>query len=103
MRSRNGPTLPEPLAQQPLEIRNRRLQTLAQRDLRLPAELLARKRDVRLALARVVRGQRPVHECRTRARQVEDGLGQFDHGELAGIAEVHRAGEALGRLHQAQV
>ena len=85
-----------------LEIRNGRLQPLPQRDVRLPAELLARERDIRLTLARIVGRQRSVHELRARARQVEDRLGQFDHGELAGIAEVDRAGEPLGRLHQAQ-
>jgi hypothetical protein len=34
--------------------------------------------------------------------RVADGFGKLDHRELAGIAEVHRADESAGGLHQAQ-
>jgi len=89
------------LRQHPLEIRNRRLQPLPQRDPGLPAKLLASQSNIRLALARVVSGQRPIDEIRTGSGQVADRFGQFDHGELARVTEVQRAGETLGAVHQA--
>ena len=33
--------------------------------------------------------------------EVADGLGEFDHGEFAGVAEVDGAGDVVGAVHQA--
>ena len=35
-----------------------------------------------------------------RASEGFDGLGQLNHGEFAGVAEVDRAGEVVGHVHQ---
>jgi len=35
-----------------------------------------------------------------RAGQLQDGLGQRNHGELDGVAEVHRPGQVVGAVHQ---
>ena len=40
-------------------------------------------------------------EFRFRASEGFDGLGQLNHSELAGVAEVDRAGEVFGHVHQA--
>src|SRR5690349_13042589 len=45
-------------------------------DLWLPAQDLARERDVGLALLRIVGGQRLVDDLRLRPRDLDDGLGQ---------------------------
>ena len=73
-----------------------RFEALLQRDLRLPAQMLAGQGDVGLALARIVLGQRldrssfdfePVSSITM--------LGQLADGELAGIAEIDRAGDLV--------
>ncbi len=88
-------------SEQPLKIGNRRLQPRAQRHLGRPPQVLTGQGDVRLALARVVLRQGLMHQCRARAGQILHRLGQFQHGELTGIAQVHRPGQIIGTVHQA--
>lgn len=51
-----------PVAQQLVEISDRLRQTVAQRDLRLPAQLFFRPRDIGLALPWIIRRQRHIHD-----------------------------------------
>ena len=57
--------------------------------------------DVGTALQGVVFGQRMLFDCRCRAGHGDDLFGQFQNGEFAGIAQVHRPGDGVGRRHQA--
>src|SRR5215213_11723825 len=63
---------------------------LAELDLRLPAQLLARERDVGLAHLRVVGRERLVDDLRARARDLDDLLGELEQRELVRIADVDR-------------
>src|SRR6187200_3193053 len=65
-------------------------QPLVQLDLRLPAEDLARARDVRLAHLRVVDRQRLVEDLARRAGRREDRLRELEDRVLARVADVHR-------------
>ena len=82
------------------KIRNRLAQSILQGNLRLPAQLLAGQRNVRLPLARIVGRQRLGDEGRFRSRHVDDHLGEPADGELAGIAEIDRAGDVVAAFHQ---
>src|SRR5215208_4759107 len=66
----------------------RAAQAFLEVDLRRPAQDLLRPRDVGPPLLRVVLGQRLVDDLARRARQPDDGLGELEDGELAGVAEV---------------
>src|SRR5918995_7354842 len=59
----------------------RPLQAVFELDRRLPSEHLARAGDVRLALLRVVLGQRLVDDLARGARDAQDRLGEFEDGE----------------------
>ena len=64
---------------------------LLQIDLRLPAEHLARTRDVGAPDLRVVGRQRFEHDLARRARHLDDGLRELEHRHLViGVAEVDR-------------
>ena len=63
---------------------------------RLPAEQVAGQGDVGPALGRVVDRQRLEHDLRRRAGDLEHELGQLEHRELAGVADVDRPG-VVGR------
>src|SRR6476469_327510 len=68
----------------------RALESLAELDLRLPAEQPLRERDVGLALRGVVGGARLERDLRRRARHVDHGLGELEDRELVRVADVHR-------------
>src|SRR3954452_7885100 len=57
---------------------------------RLPAEHLARARDVRLAHLRVVDGECFEHDFALRRGDADDGLGELEQGRLGWISEVDR-------------
>src|SRR5919201_4339140 len=65
-------------------------QTLLELDLGLPAEHLARARDVRLPYLGIVHRQRLVDDLALRASDPEDGLRELEDGELVRVAEVDR-------------
>jgi hypothetical protein len=77
-----------------------RLQAVRQVDPRLPAELLPRQADIRLALPGVIRRQRLVDEFRARTGHFPNRLRQFEHGEFTRVAEIDRAGAVRGAVHQ---
>ncbi len=80
---------------------NRRLQALLQRNARPPSHHFSGKANVGLALLGVVGRQGLVDEFGLRACERRDGVGELNHGELAGVAEVDRASEVFGLVHQA--
>src|SRR5829696_7897333 len=71
---------------------------LAELDLRLPAELLPRERDVGLADLRVVGRKRLVDDLRARAGDLDHLLGELEQRELVRVADVHR--EVQPRLRE---
>src|SRR3954451_15041670 len=77
----------------------RAAQALAQLDLRLPPEDLARQRDVGLADLGVVHGGRLVHDLRPRAGDLDNRLRELQQRELVGIADVDRM--VVARLGEA--
>src|SRR5439155_23504808 len=68
------------------------------RDLRLPAEQLARPRDVRLPNLRIVDRQRLEHDVALRSREPAHRLGELEQRHLVRIAEVDR--EVLAALRE---
>src|SRR5258708_2987311 len=91
-------------AHQAVEIFDGLAQALAERDLRLPFELLARQRDVGATLQGIVDRQWPgLDELRLAADQLDHPLGEMLDRHLDGVAEIDRAGEIVRRMvHQAQ-
>ena len=65
------------------------------------AEQFACKPDVGTALSRVVRRQRTEDYPRGGARKLPDEGGEFEDGELAGIADVYRTGHFVRGIHHA--
>src|SRR3954447_16805202 len=65
-------------------------EALAQLDLRLPPEQLARPADVGAAARRIARGERLEHQSGFHARNLAHELGELEHGELHRVADVHR-------------
>jgi len=65
----------------------------------LPVELVLGDGDVRLALLRVVSGEGLEGELGFAADFGEDFLGEFEHGEFAGVSDVD--GRGLTALHEA--
>src|SRR3954470_3000630 len=66
------------------------LQALAEVDLRLPAQQLAREADVGLADLRIVGRQRLEDDLRARLGDLDDRLGQLEQRELVRVADVDR-------------
>src|SRR4029077_18474020 len=91
-------------AQQAVEILDRLGETLLERDLGLPLELVARQGDVGAALQGIVDRQRPgLDELRLAADQLYDLLGEMPDRHLDRIAEIDRTGEIIRRVvHQTQ-
>ena len=88
--------------QQLVKVRNGVDQAFAQLHGGFPAEFFAGQGDVGLALLRIIRRQRTMDDLRSRVGEFQHLLGQFQHGELAGVAEVHGARKRRVRFHQAQ-
>jgi len=63
-------------------------------------ELPLREADIRLALARVVGGERPEDKAALGSREPQHRLSELADGELARVADVHRAREVVGRVHR---
>src|SRR3546814_1146064 len=42
------------------------------------------------------------HQLRARSRQFDDQLGKLENGELDRVADIHRADEAVARVHETQ-
>ena len=63
--------------------------------------MLTGQADIRLALTGIVLGQGFLDQGRAGAGQFPDGLGQLDHAEFAGIAQVDGAGEVVRAPHEA--
>ena len=82
--------------QEPVEIGNRRLQSVPQRHRLLPVQGFLSKRDIGLTLLRIVLRQRPEDERRARTGQFNHHFSQFADRELRGIAEIYRTGESAG-------
>src|SRR3954468_3406802 len=78
------------------------LQAVLEVDLGLPVERGLGKADVRLPLLRVIRRQRTMHDLGLATNETHDGFGELEHGELARVTDVDRAGEVGSRVHQAQ-
>ena len=74
------------LRQQRLEAGDRPRQPLVELDLRLPTQVLARQRDVRLPLRRIVRRHRLFHD---RGARAEEAGAAGDEDLLAGIVVTH--------------
>src|SRR2546427_170646 len=74
------------------ECGDRALESLTQRDRRCPSQDLAGEREVGLTLGGIVDRQRLVHDLRAGPGELEHDLGQLEHGELAVVADVDRAG-----------
>src|SRR3982074_724757 len=90
-------------AQKTVEIGDGLGQPLVERHLRFPLELVARQRDIRAALHRIVDRQRLEDQLRLAADRCDDLLGEMLHRQLDRIAEIDRAGEIVRRMvHQAQ-
>src|SRR5688572_7956244 len=68
----------------------RAAEPFAQLDLGLPAELLARERDVGPAHLRIVGRERLVDDRRARAGDLDDLLGELEQRELVRIADIDR-------------
>ena len=88
------------LQQTPEEL-DRLHQAVLQLDVRVPAHLLAGQGDVRLALHRVVGGQRFEDQFGFRAGHLHHLLRQFPDREFHRVAEVDRAEEVVIGIHQA--
>src|SRR5882724_8808536 len=69
---------------------DRAAQALAQIDLRLPAQQVAGKGDVRLADLGIVGGQRLEDDLRPRPGQLDHRLRELQQRELVRVADVHR-------------
>ena len=81
---------------------DRAREAVAQVDLRLPAEQVARARDVGLAHLRVVDRQRLEHDLRARLGQLDDQLRHLEQRHLVRVADVHRLVHVrLGEQHEA--
>src|SRR5262245_40203535 len=85
-----------------VEIRDGLLETRHELDARLPAELLAGKRDVRPTLLGIVRRQRLVEDLRARAGQLDGQSSEFRDRELVWIAEIDRPDELFRRSHETE-
>ena len=66
----------------------------------LPAELFLGQGDVGLALERIVTGERMESELGTATDLLENKLGELEHGEFSGIADIYGTGDAF-RVHEA--
>ena len=66
----------------------------------LPAELFLGQGDVGLALERIVTGERMEGELGTATDLLENKLGELEHGEFSGIADIYGTGDAF-RVHEA--
>src|SRR5260370_35392845 len=85
-------------AQKAVEIGDGLGQPLIERHLRFPLELVARQRDIRAALHRIVDRQRLEDQLRLAADRCDDLLGEMLHRPPARIAAIDRAGETLRRM-----
>ena len=66
----------------------------------LPAELFLGQGDVGLALEGIVAGERMEGELGTATDLLENELGELEHGEFSGVADIDRTGDAF-RVHEA--
>jgi len=78
---------------------NRSLQPFIKRNAGMPPQGLFGKRDVWPALLGVVLREGKKHEFALALGKPNDGLGQLQHGEFAGVADVHRACYIARRTH----
>src|SRR6266702_2595714 len=81
-------------AQKAVEILDRLGETLVERDLGFPLELVARQGDVGAALQGIVDWQRPgLNKLRLAIHQLQNPLGEMPDRQLDRIAEIDRTGE----------
>src|SRR5436190_20064407 len=71
------------------EVLDRVAQALVEPHLGLPAEHLARARDVRLADLRVVDRKFAMHDAALASGERTDALGEIHHRHLGRVADVH--------------
>ena len=98
----DGTAGPRSTAKQLFEVFDRLRQSLLQRHLRPPVKALLGKRNVRLSPPRIVHRQRPADDLGSRACQLDDAFSKFEDRAFVRIAEVHRAGEIVRRIHESK-
>src|SRR6185437_7999662 len=74
------------------EMVDRSRKSFVETDARRPLEQAARERNVRTPLPRIVAGRGNEDDRRARSGELAHALGEFEHRELAGIADVDRSG-----------
>ena len=74
------------------------VETFPQLDLRLPSEQRLGKADIRAALSGIVLRQRPVHDARLGAGELDHKRSELQHGEFIRIADIDRPRNTLIRL-----
>lgn len=86
--------------QQVIEIGDGAFEAGFKRDGRRPVEMLARGRNVGLALQGIIGRQGTKHQLRARARHLDNFLSELENGELARVPKIQRADAAAVGIHE---